>query len=280
MAPAPIDIYRRQLVDYYDAVGPDYDDWSSGVHRRAAKRLVDLAAPTEGERALDIGCGTGLVTSLLDAAVGDSGLVIGVDLSTRMLELARTRSGPHTRLMRMPPEELVFVDSVFDLVTMGESFGHMSEPARALAEARRVLRPGGRVAVLGLTASLETPAQRLYDVMLRRLERVNPVIVPRPPDDRTALGEPSGLTAALAEAGFAGVTSTQMVTGGRARDAREWTELMLGAGPLPHSLVSVLGPGLRRSFEQALEIEMRDLGEEEAFRYHHAFTFAVGRREE
>ena len=66
-----------------------------------------------------------------------------------------------------------------------------------------------------------------------------------------------------------------MVTGGRARSPREWTDLMAGSGPLPHTLIRVLGPRLRGEFETTLAERMEDLGSE-AFRYHFAFIFAMG----
>jgi hypothetical protein len=65
-----------------------------------------------------------------------------------------------------------------------------------------------------------------------------------------------------------------MVTGGRAATAREWTDLMMGAGPSSHALLSVLGPSVRADFESDLTERMEQLGEDEAFRYHHPFTLA------
>ena len=65
-----------------------------------------------------------------------------------------------------------------------------------------------------------------------------------------------------------------LVTGGRAHTAREWTLLMSGLGPLPHTLLRVLGPRLRAELEAELEEAMAGLGED-AFRYHHAFLFAL-----
>jgi hypothetical protein len=82
----------------------------------------------------------------------------------------------------------------------------------------------------------------------------------------------------LSAAGFTDVVTTVMVTGGRVATARAWTDLMMGAGPSSHALLSVLGPSVRAGFETDLTERMRLLGEDEAFRYHHPFTFAAGIR--
>src|ERR1019366_4313519 len=57
-----------------------YDDWSSGIHRRMGARLIEIASPLPGERLLDVGCGTGLVTQMAADRVGPSGEVFGVDI--------------------------------------------------------------------------------------------------------------------------------------------------------------------------------------------------------
>jgi ubiquinone/menaquinone biosynthesis C-methylase UbiE len=270
--------YARHLEAYYGAITGAYDDWSSGIHGRLAARLVELASPIPGERVLDIGCGTGLVAQLVAERVGPSGEVIGVDIARRLLEVAARQGSPAVRFLHCPAEALVFSDLTFDLATLGDALAYLSDPWRALEEARRVLRRGARVAVSVLARALSTPAQELYHRLLVALERRHPVVVPRPPGDRTRFGEPEILARMLRSAGFTEVVTTMMVTGGRARDARQWTELMMGAGPSSHALLSVLGPAVRERFERELSEQMGLLGEEEAFRYHHPFTFAVAIR--
>ncbi len=122
------------------------------------------------------------------------------------------------------------------------------------------------------------PAQDVFRHLLLALERGHPVVVPRPPGDRSRFGEPAILARLLRSAGFTDVVTTTMVTGGRAQTAREWTDLMMGSGPSSHALLSVLGPAVRERFETQLTEQMNLLGEEEAFRYHHPFTFAAGIR--
>jgi hypothetical protein len=70
-----------------------------------------------------------------------------------------------------------------------------------------------------------------------------------------------------------------MVTGGKTRDAKEWTDLMAGAGPLPNTLIRALGPRYRDELEAEVESAMESLGDpDDAFRYHHSYLIAVARK--
>ena len=80
----------------------------------------------------------------------------------------------------------------------------------------------------------------------------------------------------LEEAGFEVGRVTDMVTGGRAHDAREWTDLMAGAGPRPYTLIKALGPRYRNELEAEVEAAMASLGDpDDAFRYHHSYVLVV-----
>ena len=80
----------------------------------------------------------------------------------------------------------------------------------------------------------------------------------------------------LESAGFKVDLLTEMVTGGRTDNAREWTNLMAGAGPLPHTLIRALGPRYRMELEAEVDEAMGSLGDpDDAFRYHHSYLMAV-----
>ena len=266
------------LVDFFDRFATRYDDWAGGLHRRVAARLVEIAKPKKGEHALDVGTGTGLVAHLVAAKVRP-GAVIGIDLSDRMLSIARAIKSPNSKFLGMAAEHLVFRPSSFDLVTMGEALSYLADPAEALAEAHRVLRPKGRIVMSCLRRSLSTPAQNLFFQGLAPLARRHHLSLPRFSSQRAGFGEPGVLTSLLAEAGFEVSTMTEMITGGRTRDAREWTELMAGAGPLPYTVINSLGPRYRAELEEEVEAAMESLGDpDDAFRYHHSYLLAVAER--
>src|SRR5712692_1348606 len=279
MDPDSSDEMVDHLVDFFDRIAPVYDTWAGGQHGRVASRLVDLAAPATNEQVLDVGTGTGLVAHLVAPRVSP-GLVFGVDLSENMLSIARSKRVKNVQFLGMAAEHLVFRPSTFDLVTMGEALAYLADPTSALEEAHRVLRPGGRLAVSCQRRSLNTRAQELFFQGLAPLARRHYLSLPRYSSERARFGEPEVVRQILGAAGFDVTTLTEMVTGGRASDARDWTELMAGAGPLPYTLIRSLGPRYRNELEAEVEAAMASLGDpDDAFRYHHSYVLAVAKKQ-
>src|ERR1700687_2949051 len=278
MDPDASDEMTDHLVDFFDQVAPVYDTWAGGQHGRIATRLVELVKPKKGQHALDVGTGTGLVAHLVAAKVSP-GSVIGIDLSDRMLSIARSKQGKHTQFLGMAAERLVFKPETFELVTMGEALAYLADPSDALAEAHRVLRPGGRLAVSCQRRSLSTRAQDLFFQGLAPLARRHSLSLPRYSSERARFGEPEVLPQLLEGAGFEVTRITEMVTGGRTRGAKEWIDLMSSAGPLPYTLLRALGPRYRDELEAEGESARARLGDpDEAFRYHHSSRIAVARK--
>lgn len=274
----PIEVSVEHTIDFFDAFAPSYEEWAGGLHRKVAGRVVELAAPKRGELVLDVGTGTGLVARGVAPKVGKKGSVIGIDVSPAMLTIAHSLSAGIGNISYLlePAEALVFKDGSFDLVTLSEVLTYLLDPEAALREIRRVLRPKGRLVLSLHRRSLGTEAQDTFFEVLNRFATAHFLSVPRLPAERAEWGEPEVLPALLAAAGLELREATQLVTGGRAGTPRQWTDLMAGAGPLPHTVLSVLGPKLRADLEAELAVEMERLGDD-AWRYHHAFTVAIAR---
>jgi ubiquinone/menaquinone biosynthesis C-methylase UbiE len=136
--------------------------------QRMAIRLVELKP---GLHFLDIGCGTGWAVRYVAGRLGDRGRFYGLDISPRMIETAAARSvGCDNVHFLVGNAELLPLDSnIFDCVLCTNSFHHYLNPARALAEMRRVLKDGGRVYIVDLTA--EGPFMRFIDGRVRKKER-------------------------------------------------------------------------------------------------------------
>src|SRR5262249_61647773 len=103
----------------------------------------------EGEQVLDVACGTGLVAFEAARAAAETGWVLGTDLSPHMVRTGRQsaahRGVGNVGFERMDAERLVLPDAAFDVVLCSLGLMYVPDPGRALSEARRVLRPGGRV---------------------------------------------------------------------------------------------------------------------------------------
>ncbi len=106
-----------------------------------------------GGIALDVGSGPGNVTASLARAAGPGGLALGVEISESMLARAvRAEAGPQVGFLRADAQRLPFRDNIFDAVTALAVLQLIPHPAAALAEMARVLKPGGRLAVMVPTA--------------------------------------------------------------------------------------------------------------------------------
>jgi ubiquinone/menaquinone biosynthesis C-methylase UbiE len=122
---------------------------TADVVRQRAEVLALLAAQ-QGERVLDVGSGPGLLVASLADAVGAGGAVHGLDPSAPMNALARELVGtrPWARIDDGDALDLPYPDGSFDAAVSTQVYEYVADIPRALAELRRVLRPGGRALVL------------------------------------------------------------------------------------------------------------------------------------
>ena len=135
------------VAELFDAMAPTYDElepWYEHLYDVLHTILRDTIgrAPTATARALDAGCGTGFQSALL-AELGWQ--TYGVDVSAGLLAVAQRRQ-PGSSLALGSVEALPYPDARFDaIVCCGSTLSFVDDPARAVAELSRVLRPGGRV---------------------------------------------------------------------------------------------------------------------------------------
>jgi demethylmenaquinone methyltransferase/2-methoxy-6-polyprenyl-1,4-benzoquinol methylase len=134
----------------FDRIAPVYDlmnrTMTAGLDRRW-RRITAEAVVRPGNAVLDACCGTGDL-AIADARAG--GRVIGLDFSERMLERARSKA-PDLEWVSGDVLALPFDDATFDAVTVGFGVRNVEDLERALRELRRVLRDGGRLAILEIT---------------------------------------------------------------------------------------------------------------------------------
>ena len=160
----------------FDRISPVYDAMNRTMTLGLDRHWREAAAGAvvrPGDRVLDACCGTGDLALAAKEAGGD---VTGLDFSPRMLERARVKSGEiewvQGDLLALP-----FEDAAFDAATVGFGVRNLDDLERGLAELRRVLRPGGRLAILEITQprGVLAPFYRLwFDRLVPLLGRVLP----------------------------------------------------------------------------------------------------------
>lgn len=186
--------------------GRHAQDWFS-IQEPQSKALYDILIKalqlTPDTILLDSGCGSGLFCEL--AAQTGAG-IMGLDASENLLDLARKRT-PHAVFFQGEMEELPFVDLTFDVVTMINSLQHVGDSRRTLKEARRVLRPGGRVAIAGWAR----PEQCQIAKFFRALDELLPVESSNTPA-AFAFSKEGELNRFVSQAGFAKLLETQALS--------------------------------------------------------------------
>jgi ubiquinone/menaquinone biosynthesis C-methylase UbiE len=150
----------EKRVDY-DKVAPTYDRrfaYYAGAPKGVAAALIDLASEAPARQVLEVGCGTGHWLGLL-SPLGYS--VFGLDRSAGMLH--RARAAGALNLARGDAGALPFPAASFDLVFCVNALHHFTEAAQFISESRRLIRPGGALAVIGMDPHKGQDRWYLYD---------------------------------------------------------------------------------------------------------------------
>jgi arsenite methyltransferase len=150
-----------------------YEDLSDKQYNHG-KLLIQALGLGNGSRVLDVGCGTGRLAEYVANLVGDGGHVVGIDPLSLRIEIARRRSARNLSFQVGRSEHLDgFFENSFDAVYLNSVFHWLPEKPQSLAEAYRVLKPGGRLGIS--TAAKERPHE---------LEAIVQTVIQRPPYDQ------------------------------------------------------------------------------------------------
>src|SRR5690606_30175149 len=186
------DAYEREL---WAGRADAYEKGFARVTRHMVGPLLDAAGVMEGTRFLDVGTGPGVVAA---EAVRRGAAVSAVDADTGMAEVARRNvPGLDVRIAVLP--EVPFGDGEFDAVAGNFVINHVGDPGRALTALRRVLRPGGRLAL----SCWRMPGSGVLGIVRDAIEEAGvpwPDDIPEPPFMEH--GEPAAFRRLVAGAGF------------------------------------------------------------------------------
>lgn len=240
-----------------------HDAWSSGDSyelymgrwsRRIAERFLDLVAAKPGLDWVEVGCGTGALSSAILSRAAPARLT-AVEPSAGFLATARAAiSDPRASFVAGDAQALPLPDASADILTLGLVLNFIPDRAQALAEMRRVLRPGGRLAFyvwdypgggVGFIRAFWTAAVAL-----------DPGAAELTETGRFPFCTPEGLTEMVRSAGFRDITVTAITDNATFPDFADfWRPFTLGAGPAPGYCAS-LPEARREQLRQRLAVEL------------------------
>jgi len=168
---------KARVVDTYRKIAPSYDLWAWLTESKARDRCLELAAIQNGEEVLEVAVGTGLAFERILKA-NPSGRNEGIDLTEAMLIRAdrkAAKSGSNNYRLRVGDAyDLDFPDNSFDVLINNYMFDLLPQQdfLTVLGEFNRVLRPGGRLAMVNMTKG-----ERWYNGVWEHIYRINPALL-------------------------------------------------------------------------------------------------------
>jgi ubiquinone/menaquinone biosynthesis C-methylase UbiE len=221
---------KKKAVATYNAAADFFDHPTNTFWERYGRNTIERLQLSRGARVLDVCCGSGASALPAAEAVGPGGLVIGVDLAEKLLQLARAKATQrgltNVEFQTGDLTNLRFADGAFDAVVCVFGIFFVPDMESALRELRRVLRPGGRMAITTWGPRLFEP---LNTPFWNSVRSVRPDLYKGfNPWDRIC--EPEALRSLLASAGLQDIqivaeTDTQPVN-----SFEEWWAIILGSG--------------------------------------------------
>jgi demethylmenaquinone methyltransferase / 2-methoxy-6-polyprenyl-1,4-benzoquinol methylase len=220
MSRANMDKNPQEVAAMFDGVARRYDIVNdilslgrTKAWRRAATKVI---APAPGMKILDMAAGTGSSSAPLAAAGAD---VIAADFSEGMIAAGK-KARPDLTFIKADALNLPFEDNSFDLFTISFGLRNTQKTAKALAEARRVVKPGGRLVVVEFSSPTFAPFRVLYmNYLMRALPAIAKVTSSNPDayiylaDSIRAWPDQKGLAAQIVDAGWTQV-GWKNLTGG------------------------------------------------------------------
>jgi ubiquinone/menaquinone biosynthesis C-methylase UbiE len=219
-----------------------------------AERLLEHAGVGEGSRVLDVACGTGVVSRGAARRVGIGGSVTGVDLGEPTLAVARSRAsedGVVIEYIQSDAGALPFEDEAFDVVLCQQGLQFFPDRGGALAEMRRVLKPGSRLAVATWGAIERTPFIALANALARHVGPDAAQMMHAP----YALHEGEDLARLVSDAGFAEVGIFEETILCTWESHSRFAQRAAGATPIA-ALLEEVSEGTRRAVAEEVASEL------------------------
>jgi ubiquinone/menaquinone biosynthesis C-methylase UbiE len=237
-------------LSYRAEAAAEYDRAFFHVSAHFLPFLLRAARLVPGQRVLDVATGTGIAAEAALGIVGPVGSVLATDMSPEMVAKARERldRSPNAAVAVEDGQALTLADASFDAVLCSLGLMFFPDPARALAEFHRVLRPGGRAAVSVLTAPERSYNGRINVIVARHMPNLAQATA-----QTFALGDAGRLQLLFNEAGFQDIeTGTEKHTFVLPSFETYYGPFERGGGSTGQALVS-----LPKEIQHAVREEMR-----------------------
>ena len=200
--------YKNAQREQWNRDGEAWRRWNPTLDRwygEVTRQMLDLARIQPGQRILDIAAGAGEPAASAAERVGAGGYVLATDISEGIvalaLEVARERGLDQVETRVMDGEKLDVPDASFDAVLCRLGLMYMPDPATALLEWRRALKPGGRVAVIVFSTPDRNDWGAVPASIIRRRAQLPPPVAGQP--GPFSLAGPGVLEGLFRQAGFA-----------------------------------------------------------------------------
>jgi ubiquinone/menaquinone biosynthesis C-methylase UbiE len=230
------DYYREYTRSTWNTVAQTYSAFMDRL-KPAHLELIRRLRPKPGERTLDLGAGPGEPALSIARLAGEKGRVLGVDLSKKMVAVARRSARgqglTNAEFRAMDCEHLELPTGSFDTAVSAFGFQIFTHPEKAARETLRVLKPGGRVAVCIWSTGDRVPyLDAIIGPMLAHAEPDETGYIPTPYE----IGGNGEMVQFLKEAGFRRGQEARVTYEFQFRDSEEYLEVLLRGTPIGHSL--------------------------------------------
>jgi SAM-dependent methyltransferase len=253
--------YRHASLDRWSRAARGW-----GMHRehlQAAWRpvsawLVDAIEPQPGHRVLELAAGPGDTGLLAAELILPGGTLLSTDIVEEMVDLARARAQElgltNVEFRTLDAEWIDLPTASLDGVLARWGYMLLADPEAALRETRRVLRPGGRVALAAWTGPADNPWNAVPSEELRAVGALEPVDLDAP--GMYALRDPDRIGALLDDTGFTDVVIEQIDIASRFADLDEWWDIQLDVSLTLATAVGSLTPAQRDDLRDAIDARL------------------------
>jgi ubiquinone/menaquinone biosynthesis C-methylase UbiE len=249
MATDTLDDYRDAIYEIAEAIAPTWERRRAEVEELSApfrEWMLRALGPREGDTVLELAAGVGDTGFEAAAIVGETGRLMTTDVSPAMLEAARRRGAElgvaNAGYRVMDAERIELDDNSVDGVLCRFGYMLMADPATALAETRRVLRPGGRLALAVWGTAEQNPFFVTIAVSLVQRGHL-PLPEPPPAPGPFSMASSERTEGLLRRAGFAEVRTEEVAGRFVASDADEYLSVIADtAGPIGLTLRGLAEP--------------------------------------